>query len=519
MLESTPKSLKNLNPIVSEWFMAEIGRPTIIQGQAWSAIEKDKHVLISAPTGSGKTLAAFMIGINNFIDGKYDVGSTKILYISPLKALNNDIQRNLKRPLVRLKDAFDREGLSIPDIRVLTRSGDTPQSERSRMLRKPPEILITTPESLHIMLTSRGGRSILGDLSLVIVDEIHAVFGNKRGVLLSSAIERLTDFSGDFQRVGLSATVNPVEGVAKFVGGYSFDHLTGNFKARSVSVVRDESKKTYDLSVFFPEERGEEKIWEPIIEKALEHIDANRSTLLFANSRRLAETITKKINDSRSEILAYAHHGAMSRDIREEVEHRFKNGELRAIVATNTLEMGIDIGDLDEVLMIQCPNEVSSGIQRVGRSKHQVGATSRAMFLPTHSHDILEAAVLVSAIKDGDIEDMRPIIGSLDVLAQIVISTVAHQKMLVDDLFNDIRRSFSYRDLSRQNFDLVLDMLSGRFRTSRIRELKARVSVDKLENTIQLMPYAENAIYTSGGVIPDRGYFKLRLGVGGPLLG
>ncbi|MDA0710861.1 MAG: helicase-related protein, partial [bacterium] len=359
----------------------------------------------------------------------------------------------------------------------------------------------------------------LGDLSLVIIDEVHAVFGNRRGVLLSSSIERLTDFSGEFQRVGLSATVNPIAKVAEFVGGFFFDSAGETYTPRPVAIVQDSTRKSYDLSVYFPEERGDEKIWEPILDESLKHIDQNRSTLLFANSRRLAETLTKGLNDRRSEMVAYAHHGAMSRDIREEVEQRFKNGHLKAIVATSTLEMGIDIGDLDEVLMVQCPGEVSSAIQRIGRSKHQVGAVSKGLFLPTHATDILEAAVLVRAIENGDVEEMRPVRNALDVLAQIIISIVAHQKMNIDDLYNGIRRSYSYQTLGREDFNLILDLLGGRFQTSRIRELKTRVSADRLDNTIALMPHAETAIYASGGVIPDRGYYKLRLGEGGQVLG
>jgi ATP-dependent Lhr-like helicase len=519
MSEENQKIPNRFHPVVEAWFSAEVGKATQIQTRAWADISKGKHVLISAPTGSGKTLAAFMVGINKFATGQLGTGATKLLYISPLKALNNDIRRNLDRPLERLKAAFGLEGLDFPDIRVLTRSGGTPANERARMLRKPPEILITTPESLHIMLTSRGGRSILGDLSLVIVDEVHAVFGNRRGVLLASAIERLTDLSGEFQRVGLSATVNPIDQVAEFFGGFSFEPTTESYHPRPVSIITEKSQKSYDLSVYFPQDRGDEKIWEPILDKSLKRIDVNRSTLLFANSRRLAETLTKGLNDRRSEMIAYAHHGAMSRAIRKEVEQRFKQGELKAIVATSTLEMGIDIGDLDEVLMVQCPGEVSSAIQRIGRSKHQVGAVSKGLFLPTHPNDILEATVLVAAIKKGDIEEMHPVRDALDVLTQVIISTVAHQKMDVDDLFNRIRRSYSYQTLSRENFELILDMLTGRFKTSRIRELKTRVSIDRIDNTIQLMPHAETAIYASGGVIPDRGYFKLRLGDGGPVLG
>jgi ATP-dependent helicase Lhr and Lhr-like helicase len=506
-------TLDIFHPLVAKWFREQVGTPTDVQAQAWPVIAGGEHVLITAPTGSGKTLTAFLWAINRLVTGAVPTGHTSVLYVSPLKALNNDIRRNLMRPLRELERVFEEAGEAFPAIQAATRSGDTPQNERRRMQRRPPEILITTPESLNILLSSKGGRQVLTSLSSVILDEIHAVFGNKRGTHLITAVERLVPMSGEFQRVGLSATINPIETVAAFVGGYQLE--TGpRFEPRPVRIVRSTTKKRYEVSVAFvdqPDGLGDAAtVWEPMVTQFKERISRNRSTLLFTNNRRLSETLTRQINDEMGATLAYAHHGSLSREIREEVERRLKQGELRAIVATSSLEMGIDIGELDEVLLVQSPMSISSAVQRVGRAGHQVGEVSRGTFFPTHSHDILDAAVIAPAILTQDIESIRPIIGPLDVLAQILVSMVAAEKWDIDVLFDHVRTSYPYRDLSRKHFDLVLSMLAGRYRDARVRELKARVSVDRLENTVQTRPGAVHAIYMNGGVIPDRGYFQMR---------
>ena len=506
-------TLDIFHPLIARWFREQVGTPTDVQAQAWPVISGGEHVLITAPTGSGKTLTAFLWAINQLVTGAVPTGHTSVLYVSPLKALNNDIRRNLMRPLRELERVFEEAGEAFPAIQAATRSGDTPQNERRRMQRRPPEILITTPESLNILLSSKGGRQVLTSLSSVILDEIHAVFGNKRGTHLITAVERLVPMSGEFQRVGLSATINPIETVAAFVGGYRLEPGP-RFEPRPVRVVRSTTKKRYAVSVAFVDQTDglgdAATVWEPMVTQFKERISRNRSTLLFTNNRRLSETLTRQINDEMGATLAYAHHGSLSREIREEVERRLKQGELRAIVATSSLEMGIDIGELDEVLLVQSPMSISSAVQRVGRAGHQVGEVSRGTFFPTHSHDILDAAVIAPAILTQDIESIRPILGPLDVLAQILVSMVAAEKWDIDVLFDHVRTSFPYRDLSRKHFDLVLSMLAGRYRDARVRELKARVSVDRLENTVQTRPGAVHAIYMNGGVIPDRGYFQMR---------
>ncbi|MDY6892694.1 MAG: DEAD/DEAH box helicase, partial [Chloroflexota bacterium] len=508
--------LSLFHPLIARWFEERVGQPTNVQEQSWPRIAAGEHLLITAPTGSGKTLTAFLWAINQLVTGEYASGHTSVLYVSPLKALNNDIYRNLVAPLAELQRVFEEAGEFFPDIRVQTRSGDTPQSERYRMQRHPPEILITTPESLNLLISSQGGRSMLTSLSTVILDEIHAVVGTKRGTHLITAVDRLVRLCGEFQRISLSATIRPLETVAEFVGGLTTEGSlhAPRYTPRPVSIVRSESTKQYDVRVKFPREatnrETKDSVWDPLAEEFKKVIDSNRSTLLFTNSRRLCEKITLKINDGEHHPIAYAHHGSLSREIRSEVEQKLKAGELKAIVATNSLEMGIDIGALDEVVLIQSPPSVSSAIQRIGRAGHQVGQVSRGTLFPTHSQDFLEAAVLASEILSQDIEAVEPVQCPLDVLAQVIVSMVGVEKWDIDELYAQVRTSYPYRHLSREQFDLVLNMLGGRYADSRIRELKPRISIDRLDNSVAARKGALLALYMAGGTIPDRGYFHLR---------
>ncbi len=457
-----------------------------------------------------------MWALNKLITGESETGYTTILYISPLKALNNDIQRNLLTPLAELKDLFKQATELLPDIQVLTRSGDTTATARRRMQRHPPEILITTPESLNLLLSSKGGQSMLTNLSTVILVEIHAVIGNKRGVHLITAVDRLVQLGGEFQRIALSATIRPLKDVAHFVGGYKIggNIINPHYSLRPVTVIRSEALKTYDLRIRCsrqkPDRQRPDSIWKPLAQECKKIIQTNRSTLIFVNSRRLCEKLTLKINQNEDQPLAYAHHGSLSRTIRSEVERKFKAGELKAIVATNSLELGIDIGSLDVVILIQSPFSISSAIQRIGRAGHQVGAVSRGILLPTHDRDFLESAVLASRIPQQDIEAVKPILCPMDVLAQIIVSMVSVEMWDIDALYVHLKASYPYRHLNRKQFDLVLNMLSGRYAHSRIRELKPRVSIDRLDNTVIARKGARLALYISGGTIPNRGYFNLR---------
>jgi ATP-dependent Lhr-like helicase len=513
---SEMNALSLFHPIISGWFADKFGRPTDVQEQAWPRIANDEHTLITAPTGSGKTLTAFLWAVNQLATRSWDTGHTSVLYVSPLRALNNDIRRNLLVPVFELKRVFEHSGVFFPDIRVQTRSGDTPQSERRTMLRHPPEILITTPESLNLLLSSMGGRSMLTGIMTVILDEIHAVVGEKRGVHLITAVDRLVPLCGEFQRIALSATVRPLESVAKYVGGFMLQGSKTNpsYALRPVSIVQTETPKQYDVHVRFPEEAREqhihEAVWEPLVDELKRVIRANRSTLLFVNSRRLCEKLTLMINEGEKAPIAYAHHGSLSREIREEVERKLKSGELNAIVATNSLELGIDIGALDEVVLIQSPPSISSTIQRIGRAGHQVGVVSRGTLFPTHPLDFVEAAALAPAILSQSIEAVKPARCPLDVLAQVIVSMVGVETWDIDALYVRLKASYPYQHLRREHFELVLNMLSGRYAETRIRELRPRISVDRLDNTVAARKGALLALYTSGGTIPDRGYFHLR---------
>ena len=512
--------LKHFHPLISRWFTERLGEPTDVQLRAWSEVMKERHVLVTAPTGSGKTLAAFLWAINQLVTGAWPRGETRVLYISPLKALNNDVRRNLIAPLEELRDYFAREGVPFPVINVQTRSGDTPGDERRRMLRHPPEILITTPESLNILLTSKGSRATLTGVATVILDEIHAVAGSKRGTHLITAVERLVLLSGEFQRIALSATVRPLETVADFIGGQK---LVGReYQRRPVSIVRGERSKRFSLLISAPEdnERGAtEDFWPALIREFTAIIAGHRSTLFFANSRRTTEKVTRLINEESGEELAYSHHGSLSREIRLAVEERLKRGELKAIVATNSLELGIDIGKLDSVVLIQTPRSISSAIQRIGRSGHGVGEVSSGLLFPTNGMDFVSAAVIARAIADGDIEELHPVEAPLDLLAQIILSMALAEQWHLDELYDFLRTSYPYRNLSRQQFDLVAGMLEGKYADSHVPELRPRATIDRLEETISTRPGLSMLIYLEGGTIPERGYFELRLKESGAKIG
>ncbi len=497
-------ALTTFDPILANWFAERFEAPTQVQAAAWPVIAGGAHALITAPTGSGKTLTAFFCALNRFARGEWAPGRTRVLYVSPLKALNNDIRANLLEPLEELQ----RTG--FPDLRVTVRSGDTPQSDRQRMLRSPPDILITTPESLHLLLTTQRGQQALASVEVVIIDEVHAIADSRRGAQLTVSLERLAHLAGEYQRIALSATVHPLDAVARYVAGRML-----NASPRHMQIVASNDSKHLSLTVRFPEEAkyaadNGKKVWDPLADDFKTVIERNRSTLFFTNSRRLAEKITLKINEEEREPLAYAHHGSLARDIRTEVERRLKAGELRAIVATSSLEMGIDIGALDEVVMVQSPPSIAAALQRIGRAGHQVGATSVGTLYPTHAHDFLEAAVLTEQVQRRDIEPLVPLAAPLDVLVQVLVSMCAIEAQHVDELYRQITCAGAYLELDRQAFDLVVEMLAGRYAGARVRELQPRLDFDRLAGTLRSRRGALMAMYSSGGNIPDRGYFKLR---------
>lgn len=509
--------LSIFHPLVRKWFSEKVGIPTDIQAKAWPQIQSGSNVLITSPTGSGKTLTAFLWAINQIISGALTGGQTRVLYVSPLKALNNDVRQNLLKPIDELGIYFKEAGLDFPEINVLTRSGDTPEAERRRMFKHPPEILITTPESINILLSSVKSRSILTGIAVVIMDEIHAVINSKRGTHLITAIDRLVGLCGEFQRIALSATVKPVETVADFTGGYIMkgNAASESYRKRGVSIISSGDIKHYRVSVRFPENARETMIdgsrWSALIPSFKEIISKNKSTLFFANSRRLAEKVTRLINEGEDKEFAYSHHGSLSREIRLAVEQKLKNGDLKAIVATSSLELGIDIGSLDNVVLIQTPPAISAAIQRIGRSGHSVGDISRGIIYPVHGHDFIEAAIIARSVMDQDIEAQAPVECPLDVLAQVIISMTGVEIWDIDELYAFIKTSYPYRNLPRRQFDLVLEMLAGRYAGSNIRELKSRIFMDRIDNTVRAKEGALRLIYMSGGTIPDRGYFDLRV--------
>jgi ATP-dependent Lhr-like helicase len=528
-------ALDGFHPLIRRWFLSSVGTPTEVQARAWPLIARGAHALVSAPTGTGKTFTAFLWGINQLATGALGAGKVRILYISPLKALNNDIQRNLLAPLASLETIFREAGEVLPRIRVLTRSGDTPPGDRRKMLRNPPEILITTPESLNLILSFPNSRLMLDGVATVILDEIHAVAGSKRGTHLVTAVDRLVRLAGEFQRIALSATVKPLSAIADLVGGYvlvpSKDPRAPEplYRKRPVEIVHCPMTKTYELRVEFPAPpapaagpavgTSEEPMFDALARECRRIISENRSTLFFVNSRRHAEKLARFINEGQPQPLAWAHHGSLSRELRLVVESRLKNGELKAIVATSSLELGIDIGTLDQVILVQTPFAVASAVQRLGRAGHRVNEPSRGILYPLHGKDIVDAAVTAKCVQEQDIDEIAPVACPLDVLAQVIVSMTSVETWKEGELYDYLRTSAPFHELPRRQFDLVRDMLAGRYEETRLRDLSALISFDRIEGTLRAKDGARLRLATSGGTIPDRGYFSMRAADSKALIG
>jgi ATP-dependent helicase Lhr and Lhr-like helicase len=483
------------------WFEQAFDGPTPAQELGWPAIARGGHTLIQAPTGSGKTLAAFLFGIDR-LNPSPDNG-LRLLYISPLKALNYDIERNLRGPLAGLGSK----------LRVGVRTGDTPQKERAAMLREPPDILITTPESLFLLLTSRA-RETLRSVETVIVDEVHAVAGMKRGAHLALSLERLQRLvGGPLQRIGLSATQRPLDEIGRFVSG-----------GREIELVDAGRAKTLDLKVVVPledmrEPEEQQSIWPSIYPEILELVRAHRSTIVFVNNRRLAERLALRLNDLAEKELARAHHGSLAREQRIEVEELLKRGEIPCLVATSSLELGIDMGAVDLVIQVESPKSVARGLQRVGRAGHELGAVSRGRIFPKFRGDLLESAVVARRMLDGAIEETTIPRNPLDVLAQQIVGICADEEISVDELHELVRGAYPFADLSRVQLENVLDMLDGRYPSDEFAELRARVIWDRTANVVKGRQGARRLAVTNAGTIPDRGLFGVHLVDGGGRVG
>ncbi|MBT8213331.1 MAG: DEAD/DEAH box helicase, partial [Acidimicrobiia bacterium] len=529
--------LERFSEPTRQWFASSFAAPTEAQVGGWEAIAAGEHTLIHAPTGSGKTLSAFLWAIDRLAaePPPPERERCRVLYVSPMKALAYDIERNLRAPLTGIQHAAQRLGLEPPRISTAMRTGDTPARDRQAMLRHPPDMLITTPESLYLMLTSRA-REILRPVRWVIIDEIHSVASTKRGSHLSLSLERLTDVTDQPpQRIGLSATQRPLERIAEFLGGGEIDE--NGWTPRPVTVVDAPRDKTLEVEIVVPVEdmtRPEstppdpgapaaaptddpvrKSIWPAVYPQLLKLILDHRSTLLFVNSRGLAERLASQLNELAGEELVQSHHGSVSREQRIEIESRLKAGELRGVVATSTLELGIDIAAIDLVVLVESPSSVARGLQRVGRAGHQVGAASKAKVFPKHRGDLLETAVVVDRMLDGAIEETVIPRHPLDVLAQQVVASVAVDDQNVDELFATLRRAEPYRDLSRGAFDAVLDMLAGKYPSDEFAELRPRIIWDRVEGTISPRGNARMLAVTNAGTIPDRGLYRVTLPEGG----
>ncbi|GAA3774358.1 ATP-dependent helicase [Microbacterium kribbense] len=564
--------LERFGTATADWFRSAFTAPTDAQRGAWEAIAAGDHALVVAPTGSGKTLSAFLWAIDRVFhehDAAADPAAarpeagrrgaarrrpehsagdstpprTRVLYISPLKALGVDVERNLRSPLVGIAQAARRLGRPVPEVTVGVRSGDTPAAQRRTLITAPPDILITTPESLYLMLTSQAAQTLRG-VDTVIVDEVHAVAATKRGAHLAVSLERLDDLlDRPAQRIGLSATVRPIDEVARFLGG-----------SAPVKIVAPRATKAFDLHVVVPvddmlnpppaggpvppsadpaagtasddwytpapeqtEMTG--SIWPHVEEAIVDRVLAQRSTIVFANSRRLAERLTGRLNEIYAErlgtdaddapVLAKAHHGSVSKEQRALVEEELKSGVLRCVVATSSLELGIDMGAVDLVIQVEAPPSAASGLQRIGRSGHQVGETSRAALFPKHRGDVLHTAVVTERMLAGQIEALSVPQNPLDILAQQTVAACALGPIEVEGWFETVRRSAPFRSLPRSAYEATLDLLAGRFPSDEFAELRPRLVWDRDQGTLTGRPGAQRIAVTSGGTIPDRGLFAV----------
>jgi len=520
---------------VRAWFQSAFETPTPAQVGGWEAIAAGHHTLIHAPTGSGKTLAAFLWCLDRLVrrpspePTRAAPGTVRILYVSPLKALTYDVERNLRAPLHGIGLAAQRLGEPVPSISIASRTGDTPQDARRELARRPPDILVTTPESLYLLLTS-AARETLRGVETVVIDEVHAIAGTKRGAHLALSLERLEQLrpagAPPMQRIGLSATQRPLETIGRFLAGVG--------PGREVRIVDAGSRKALELQVIVPVDdmsrlgevlppedqpggpvggRGDMRnsIWPAIHPRLLELIRSHHSTIVFTNSRRLAERLAQRLNELAGEELVLAHHGSVARDQRLRIEEDLKAGRIPAIVATSSLELGIDMGAVDLVVLVESPPSVAAGLQRVGRAGHRVGEPSKGIVFPKYRGDLLEATVVTMRMHEGAIEATTLPRNPLDVLAQQIVAMTVMDSWTVADLLATVTRAAPFETLSRDALEAVLGMLAGAYPSDEFAELKARVTWDRVTDVVEGRRDARVVAITSGGTIPDRGLFGVFL--------
>src|SRR2546423_7416519 len=495
------------HPLVARWFSETFDAPTPAQSAGWEAIAGGRDTLIAAPTGSGKTLAAFLWAINELVTAA-EAGElrdeTSVVYVSPLKALGNDIHKNLTVPLAAIRKLAEEDGTPLPEIRMAVRSGDTPAAERNLMVRRPPHILITTPESLYILLTAERSRAFLANTRAVIVDEIHAVAGDKRGSHLALTLERLDALDDRRrQRIALSATKSPIEDIARLLVGTSRLDAGGRPDCAIVDVGH---RRDWDLSIHVPgQPRGpiaSHELWGEVYDRMASMVEEHRSTLVFVNTRRLVERVAHQLEARLGEGKVGAHHGSLSRKTRLAAEEGLKSGSLRVVVATASLELGIDVGHVDLVCHLGAPRALATLLQRIGRSGHWLGGIPKGVLFPLTRDELVQSAGAVMAARAGELDRVIMPAKPLDILAQQIVATAATGKVPEESLWDMARRAYPYRDLTRKEFDEVIEMLSEGFATKRGRS-SAHLHRDQVNGVVSGRRGARLAAITSGGAIPD----------------